>query len=71
VGTSSTVYLAHQEPYDRFGYGPRFLETVAALGDDATLRVHRDREGEPAFYSVRISRPHRLRCDRSGFRVDF
>lgn len=71
LGSPSTLYLVHDRPYDRFGYGPRFLQAMAALGDDALTRIHRDREGEPAFYSVRIARPHRLHLDRRGFSVEF
>ena len=71
LGSPSTLYLIHDRPYDRFGYGPRFLQAMDALGEDARTRVHRDREGEPAFYSVRIARPHRLLLDRRGFRVEF
>jgi hypothetical protein len=70
AGGPSFVYLAHDELYDRFGYGPRFLQAARALGGDAQIRVHSDREGEPAFTSVRIARPHRLRVDRAGFHFD-
>ena len=71
AGDASHVYLAHEAPYDRFGFGPAFLEAARSLGDAARIEVHRDREGEPAFYSVRIAGPHRLiaRAGR-GFSIE-
>jgi hypothetical protein len=62
--------LVHGAPYDRFGFGPRFLSAVEALGNQAVTRVYRDREGEPAFYSVRITRAHQLMADRRGFQFE-
>lgn len=70
-GGPGHVYLVHDLPYDRFGFGPRFLAAARQLGDDAVIRVHRDREGEPAFFSVRVARPHTLRVDRNGFSFGF
>ena len=70
AGTPQHVYLVHDAPYDRFGYGPHLLAAARALGERARIRVHRDREQQPAFYSVRIAQPHQLRIDRSGFHFD-
>jgi len=54
-----TLYLVHDAPYDLFGLGPDFLARARELPDEAVeIEAHRDREGEVAFYSVRITRPH-------------
>jgi len=68
AGGASHIYLVHDEPYDRFGFGPRVLEAARGLGDAVEIRVYRDREGEPAFFSVRVLHPHRLWIDRGGVR---
>jgi hypothetical protein len=61
AGDERTHYLVHDEPWDLFQLGPRLLARVRTLGPDAaTIRVHRDRRGEPAFYSIRFARPHEL-----------
>jgi hypothetical protein len=70
-GDERHVYLVHDEPYDRFGFGPRFLATARQLGDRALIRAHQDREGEPAFFTVRVNQPHTLFVDRSGYSFGF
>jgi hypothetical protein len=63
-GDTRHLYLVHDERYDLFGLGPKLL--AAARASDAQLvdiRSHRDREGQPAFYSVRFHRPHQLVYD--------
>jgi len=61
-GDARTLYLLHAPAYDRFGFGPRFLESTALLDPELVqLREHRDRAGEAAFLSVRLLRPHLLR----------
>jgi len=60
-GDASTVYLVHDVPYDLFGLGPELL--AAARGhrpERLTITAYRDKEGEPAFYSVRMPERHRL-----------
>ena len=32
LGSPSTLYLIHDRPYDRFGYGPRFLQAMDPRG---------------------------------------
>jgi hypothetical protein len=70
VGDASHVYLVHEAPYDRFGFGHRLLEAARSLGEVTSIRTYRDREGATAFHAVRIARPHRLRIDRSGIHFD-
>lgn len=68
-GTPQHVYVMYPEPYSVFDYGLGFLEAVRTLPPDfVALRTHLDREGEPAFLSLRIARPHRL-VYRDGFEV--
>ena len=69
LGDAQSIYLVHDAPYDRFGFGPRMLAAARAIGD-AEIREHTDREGEVAFYSVRIPAPHRLRVQRAGIFID-
>ena len=68
-------YVAHEEPYDRFGYGPALLRTARILersGRPVTIRSYTDREGETAFLTVAFGAPHRITLRReSGFRVEF
>ncbi len=60
-GTSQMIYLVHAAPYDLFGLSSRFLRAARRLGPDgAQIAAHTDRQGEAAFYSVRIPRQHRL-----------
>jgi hypothetical protein len=71
TAAANTTYLVHDFPYDLFGLGPKFLLAARLLGEPAAqIEVHRDGSGDPAFYSVRIPRPHRLRYD-GNFRIRF
>jgi hypothetical protein len=66
-GTPRHVYLFHEDEYDRFDFGPDLPRAVQELEPGvATLRAHRDREGEVAFLSLRFSRDHRLIIDEDG-----
>jgi len=61
AGDERHVYLVHDRDYDLFHFGPSLLRAArGAGGDRAEIRPHRDREGNPAFYSIRFSGPHRL-----------
>jgi hypothetical protein len=73
TGGPQSRYLVHDEPYDRFGYSPLFLEAVRALEPSRVeIRRHRDREGTVAFLSVRFSGVHRITLTRTGrFVVQF
>ena len=66
---AQTVYLVHDIPYDLFGLGPKLL-LAARLAQTPAARItpHRDRTGDPAFYSVRFAGPHQLSYD-GQFRV--
>ena len=66
---AGTTYLVHDSPYDLFGLGPRFLRAARVAGPEpARIRSHEDDAGEPAFYSVRVLRPHRVHYD-GRFRI--
>jgi hypothetical protein len=60
AGNEHHVYLVHDAPYDLFGFGPALLETARENDRVAEIRTHRDRLGDPAFYSVRFRAPHEL-----------
>jgi hypothetical protein len=61
---AGTTYLVHDAPYDLFGLGPKFLLAARLAGSEtARIRTHRDAAGDPAFYSVRLLRRHRVRYD--------
>ena len=67
----NTTYLVHDFPYDLFGLGPKFLLAARLAGEPAaTIEVHRDGSGDPAFYSVNVSGPHRVHYDGT-FRIRF
>ena len=67
----NTTYLIHEFPYDLFGLGSKFLLAARLAGKQAArIEVHRDGAGDPAFYSVNISQPHRVRYD-GNFRIRF
>ncbi|MCS5637069.1 MAG: glycosyltransferase family 39 protein [Myxococcota bacterium] len=71
TATEDTTYLVHEFPYDLFGLGPKFLLAARLAGAQAAqIEVHRDAAGDPAFSSVRIPRPHRVRYD-GNFRIRF
>ncbi len=60
-GTPRHVYLVFEPPYAVFDFGPAFLELARSLpGDRVTIRRHLDREGDPAFTSIRFADPHEL-----------
>jgi hypothetical protein len=60
-GNANYHYLAHDEPFDLFQLGPKFLAATEALGPElAEIRPHVDRQGTVAFYSVRFLGPHQL-----------
>jgi hypothetical protein len=60
-GDGRMRYLLWERDLAVFPVGPAFLETVRALGSGrVAIRVHADREGDPAFVSVRIAGPHRI-----------
>ena len=61
VGDERVHYLLWERDYAVFAVGPAFLEAVSAL-DPQRVSVRRwlDREGDPAFVSVRIAGPHEI-----------
>jgi hypothetical protein len=60
-GAPGHVYLAWEEPFAVFDFGPAFLERARALAPGrAEIRRHDDRAGGAAFFSVRFADPHRL-----------
>jgi len=62
AGGSSTRYLAHDDPYDLFGLGPLILDFARAQPPGhVSIEPWASDDGEVAFYSIRILRPHRLR----------
>ena len=68
-GTARHRYLVHEAPYAVFDVGAALLEAVRDLPPGAVhIRRHLDREGDPAFVSVRFTRPHDL-LYRGGFVV--
>jgi hypothetical protein len=69
-GSPRHVYLLHEQPYDLFGYGGPFLAAVARLAPKTVaVERHLDRQGQPAFTSVRILVPHRVVLRSSGFEI--
>jgi hypothetical protein len=69
-GSAGDLYLLHEPDYDLFGFGPRFLAAVRALGPGAAeTRVYRDREGGVAFLGVRLTADHRIAFSR-GFEIE-
>jgi hypothetical protein len=61
AGDGRMVYLLWEGELAVFPVGPAFLEAVRSLGSDrVAIRRHADREGDPAFVSVRIAGPHRI-----------
>ena len=61
AGDERHVYLVHDQPYDLFYLGPKLLRAARSLGRERVeIRPHLDREGVPAFYSIRVTEPHRL-----------
>ena len=74
LGRAGDLYLLHDETYDLFRIGPRFLREARRLEsvapDAVEIRTHRDRDGSTAFLSVRLLRDHRVVLRRSGFRIE-
>ena len=71
AGDSKHLYLVHDERYDLFGLGPKLLATARATDAELVdVRSHLDREGQPAFYSVRFLEPHQLVYD-GDFEIRF
>jgi len=67
---AGTVYLFRPPRYAFFPFGRAFRRALIPLPEGVVERhMHRDGEGEPAFESVRILRPHRL-LFRRGFRIE-
>lgn len=68
-------YVAHEDHYDRFGYGPQLLHVARILersGKPVAIQSYRDREGEAAFVTIAFGAPHRIVLRRgTGFRVEF
>ena len=61
AGDTHTVYLLYDRDFAVFPVGPAFLEAVGELSpEQVAIRRHLDREGDPAFVSVRIAAPHRI-----------
>ena len=60
-GDGRMWYLLWDRDFAVFPVGPAFLDRVRKIDSSrATIRVHADREGDPAFVSVRIAGPHRI-----------
>jgi len=68
-GTPRDVYLIQEERFAVFQFGAEFTAAISTLPQEwVEIRHHADRAGDPAFTSVRITRPHRL-AYRDGFEV--
>ena len=64
TGDEKTIYLVHGPKYDLFGIGPSLLVAARIQAEKGVqITPHGEREGETAFYSVRIPHPHTLRFD--------
>lgn len=71
AGDERHVYLVHDRDYDLFHLGPSLLRAARNAGEErALVTAHRDRQGNPAFYSIRFSGPHRL-IYTGEFRIRF
>jgi len=61
TGTPQHIYLIYEPKYAYFPYRIPFLNAIHSLPPNlVTVDRHNDRQGDPAFISVRISRPHRI-----------
>jgi hypothetical protein len=60
-GDGRMRYLLWDRDFSVFPVGPAFLEAVSGI-DSSRIAIRRypDREGDPAFVSVRIAGPHRI-----------
>ncbi len=69
-GSPAHVYLLPEPRLAVFGFGEDFLEALRGLPPGSLeIREHVDREGDPAFRSVRFARPHRVTYLRDRFEV--
>jgi hypothetical protein len=60
-GDTRVIYLLWDQDFAVFPVGPAFLETVRGIDSNRVeIRRHADRDGDPAFVSVRIAGPHRI-----------
>ena len=60
-GDARHLYLVNDARYDLFGLGPKLLAAAREIDPERVeIRTHRDREEQPAFYTVRFLRPHQL-----------
>jgi hypothetical protein len=61
VGDGRVRYLLWDQDFGVFPLGRAFLAAARATGSDRIeIRRHLDRDGDPAFVSVRIAGPHRI-----------
>lgn len=64
-GTPQFDYLLYPDRYATFPYGARFLKAARRLPPElVSVRDHYDGQGDLAFRSVRIRRPHRVKLGR-------
>ena len=76
VGSPGDQYVLHLPPYDRAGFGQRFLQAAEALGNEqVVVQRHLDGDAEVAFVTVRIDTPHRIAFTgtadgRGAFRIE-
>lgn len=70
AGGPQQVYLVWEPGYQVFEIGNALLEAVDSLPPGAaSVRRHTDREGGPAFRSIRFARAHQLVYRGGGFEV--
>jgi hypothetical protein len=68
-GDERTRYLLWDRRDSVFPLGAAFLDAVQRLGPERIeIRRHLDREGSPAFVSIRIAAPHRIVYRGAGAR---
>jgi hypothetical protein len=60
-GSPHDVYLVGEKRLEVFPFGAEFMAAISALPPESVeIRHHTDRAGDPAFTSIRITRPHWL-----------
>ena len=60
-GDGRAVYLLWDRDFAVFPVGPAFLDAVSGIDSSRVeIRRHADRDGDPAFVTVRIAGPHRI-----------
>lgn len=73
-GRRGDLYLVHDRDYDHFGFGPPLLVAARQLAkgtsDAVSIRSYTDREGQVAFWGVRVDRRHSLVFQRGQFRFE-